>query len=229
MEVNIKGTINLVTAVQDHNPKARFISVGSAEVYGPPMYLPIDEKHPLNPVNPYAISKAAADHYCAYISKATGMDIIRMRPFNHSGPGQADQFVLSSFARQIAEIEAGHAEPVLRVGNLDAARDFMHVNDVIRAYELAALHGKGGEAYNVCSGNAQNIKDALDILLGLSNRKISVEVDPERMRPIDVPMVAGSYAKLKADTGWEPSIPFEEVLSDLLDSWRKEAGFTGRA
>jgi len=220
-EVNLLGTVHLVAALRAYAPEARLVYVSSAEVYGVPQSLPLTERHPLNPGNPYAVAKAAADHYCAWCHAAEGVDVIRMRPTNHSGPGQSDRFALSSFARQIAQIEAGKKQPpVLHVGNLDAARDFLHVKDVVRAYELAALRGVSGEAYNVCSGRATPIRDAVGKLVDLARVAIRVESDPERMRPADVPDNCGAHDKLTAHTGWQPEIPFDVVLADLLSYWR---------
>lgn len=220
VDVNLQGTIRLVEALRTHAPRARLIFVGSSEVYGPPRFTPITEEHPLCPANPYAISKAAADQYCRFRSENDGMNIVRMRPFNHSGPGQSDRFVLSSFARQIAVIERGEGEPVLKVGDLGAARDFMHVGDVVRAYEAAFLRGRAGEAYNICSGASYRIGEALEALVELTKIEIRIEVDPERLRPIDVPELFGSHEKFTADTGWKPTIPFDKLLAELLDYWR---------
>jgi GDP-4-dehydro-6-deoxy-D-mannose reductase len=219
-DVNLLGTIHLTQAVRRHVPSARVIYIASAEVYGSPQFLPLTEDHPLHPTNPYAISKAAADLYCGYLHASENVDVIRMRPFNHTGPGQSDAFVLSSFARQIARIEAGQLPPVLRVGNLETARDFSHVNDVVRAYELAALDGQPGTAYNVCSGRATSIREALDRLRRLSTIEVRLEQDAARMRAMDVLETRGSHERLTAHTGWQPEIPFEQILADLLDYWR---------
>jgi len=220
MAVNLQGTIHLAQALSDHAWDTRLLYIGSADAYGPPRSLPMDESHPLDPQNPYAISKAAADQYCRFQSKTSKLEIVRLRPFNHSGAGQDAQFVLPSFARQIAEIEAGQAEPVLRVGNLEAARDFSHVRDIVRGYALAALKGRPGEAYNLCSGRAHTIQSALDALLAMTGAEIRVEPDPARMRPVDVPRVEGSYRKFESHTAWMPEISFETLLRDLLLSWR---------
>lgn len=222
MTVNLLGTVQLTNALRDRGSTARFLNIGSAEAYGPPHSLPVTEDHPLNPGNPYAISKAAADHYCAYLSKTNALDIVRVRPFNHSGPGQTDQFVLSSFARQIAEIEAGHRPAEMHVGNLQPARDFLHVNDVVRAYEALALKGHTGTAYNVCSGSARRIEEVLNILMDLSTVRPVVLPDPGRMRPVDVPTMYGSYARLAQDTGWKPAYTLEALLAALLDHWRAQ-------
>lgn len=220
MRVNLEGTVNIADTLRRHSHEARLVYISSAEVYGPPQRLPIDENHPLHPAIPYAISKAAADQYCAYLAHGLGMDVIRLRPFNHSGPGQADCFVLPAFARQIAEIEAGLRPPRIEVGNLDAARDFSHVRDVVRAYEEAALNGESGQVYNICAAKAIRIGDALDKLLALSSCKIEVIVDPARLRPVDIPEIYGSSQKLAAQTGWQPEIPFDTLLEELLDDWR---------
>ena len=226
MEVNLNGTIHLCQALRQCARPPRLIFVGSADAYGPPLTLPITEEHPLLPANAYAISKAAADHYCAHLARVKALDCVRLRPFNHTGPGQADHFVLSSFARQIAAIEAGRSEPVLRSGNLEASRDFLHVDDVVRAYELAALHVPSGEVYNICSGKAVRIQDALDRLLAMSTAAIAVEQDPARLRPSDVPEVRGAHEKFSSATGWHPEIEFDNLLRDLLAYWRADLGVT---
>ncbi|NUM55116.1 MAG: GDP-mannose 4,6-dehydratase [Candidatus Hydrogenedentes bacterium] len=220
MQVNVQGTINLLECTRVIHPRARFVFVGSAAVYGAPRSVPVTEDHPLVPREPYAISKAAADFYCEYAYRANRANVVRMRPFNHSGAGQSDHFVLSNFARQVARIERGEQPPVLHVGNIDAARDFLHVDDVIRAYELAALTGRPGEVYNVCSGIGRTIRAALETLLARATVPIEVKQDATRMRPVDVPEISGSYEKLKAQTGWTPELPFERVLDDLLGYWR---------
>lgn len=222
MEINLGGSIHLMAALREHDPKARLLFVGSSECYGPPQALPVAEDHPLAPANPYAISKAAADQYAGYFHRTTGFDVVRMRPFNHSGPGQSDRFVLSSFARQIAEIEAGLAPPVLRTGNLEVARDFTHVDDIVAGYELALRQGEPGAAYNLCSGKAQSLQAALDTLLELSDAAISVEQDPARMRSAEVPEVRGAYDAFAERTGWRPGVSFEALLRSLLDYWRVE-------
>ena len=151
-----------------------------------------------------------------------GMPIIRMRSFNHIGPGQSDDFAASAFARQIAEIEAGLREPVVRVGNLEAARDFTDVRDIVRAYWLAVQKGRPGEAYNVGSGQSHQVRELLDQLLSLSSARVRVEIDPDRLRPSDVPVSVCDNRRLVAATGWQPHIPLRQSLQDLLDGWRRE-------
>lgn len=220
MEVNLQGTLNLTEALHAHAPEARLIFVSSSEVYGIPQTLPTTEEHPLEPANPYAISKAAGDQYCRFLARNGATDAVIMRPFNHSGAGQSDLFVLSSFANQIARIEAGEEAPVLSVGNLEAKRDFLHVDDVLRAYELILDKGGTGEVYNVCSGASQTIQSALDTLLGWAKVDIEVKQNPARMRPADIPETLGSHEKLTKATGWQPEIPFDKILEDLLAYWR---------
>lgn len=224
MEVNLNGTIHLCEALGQATNPPRLLFIGSSDAYGPPQSLPVTEVHPLAPANAYAISKAAADHYCAHVVRARGLDCVRLRPFNHTGPGQSEHFVLSSFARQIAAIEAGQHAPFVEVGNLDAARDFLHVDDVIRAYALAATDATAGEAYNICSGRAIRIQEALERLLAMSTVPIAVQQDSARLRPSDVPEVRGSHEKFTAATGWRPEIEFETLLRDLLAYWRGELG-----
>jgi GDP-4-dehydro-6-deoxy-D-mannose reductase len=220
MDVNLLGSVRLLDALKRHAPTARVLFVGSSEAYGPPQSLPVTESHPLNPSNPYAISKAAADLYCEFAQRATGLDIIRARPFNHSGAGQSDAFVLSSFARQIAEIEAGRRPPTLSVGDLNVARDFSHVADVVRAYQLLLEHGRPGEAYNVCSGKSVRIKDAVDLLLAKTDLEVEIQVEHDRLRAVDIPEIRGNHDKLSADTAWQPEHGLGNVLTDLLDYWR---------
>lgn len=220
IEVNLNGTMHLINAMHQSTPEARLLFVSTSEVYGPPQKLPIDESHPFNPHNPYAVSKAAADNYCRDMQDSFELDIVRMRPFNHSGPGQADSFVLSSFARQIAAMESGLQEPVMRVGNLEAARDFTHVDDIVRAYALALDHGTTGAVYNLCSGTSRSIQSALDTLLDLSDVTVDIQVDPERMRPSDIAEIRGSHDAFTHETGWTPEKSFQTLLKDLFNDWR---------
>ena len=217
-EVNLKGTVHVIDAMRAHAPDARLVFVSTSEIYGPPQNLPVDENHPIAPQNAYAESKAEADEYCRVLFAKEDLDIVRMRPFNHSGPGQSDAFVLSSFARQVARMKAGKQEPIIRVGNIDNARDFMHVDDVVRAYELALEKGEAGEAYNLCSGRSQRVRDALDTLIELSGMDVRIEVDPERVRP-GVSEIRGSHEKFASVSGWEPTISFRTLLEDLLAYW----------
>jgi len=222
LENNLRGQLNLLEMCVALELKPRFLVIGSGEEYGrdTPEAMPLREDHPLRPENPYSVSKVAQDvlGYQYFISY--GIPVIRMRPFNHVGPGQSPKFVLAAFAQQVARIEAGLQEPVLYVGNLSPARDFTDVRDVVRAYMLALLKGEPGEVYNVCSGTARTIQSLINRLLELARVPISVEVDPERYRPADVPTIFGCAEKLRQATGWEPEIPFEQTVQDVLNDWR---------
>jgi GDP-4-dehydro-6-deoxy-D-mannose reductase len=225
---NITGTLNVLDVVREdlHN-HPRILNVGSAEVYGAPADgSSIDENVPLCPLNPYAASKAAADYISFVYYKSFGVKAIRTRSFNHIGPGQSDMFVMSNFAKQIALIENGLQEAVLHTGNLQARRDFTDVRDVVRAYRMLMESGDVGEAYNVCSGIGYPIGELLEILLHIdpkhSKNRITIEQDIDRMRPAENPVLIGSNQKLKAKTGWEPKIPIETMLYELLHYWREK-------
>lgn len=220
MRANIEGTVNLCEALRVAMPDTHLVFISSSEVYGIPTRLPVDECHPLNPVNPYAISKLAGELYCRYIRAAHGTRVTVLRPFNHSGPGQRDSFVLSSFARQIVEVERGLRQPALQVGNLSAKRDFTHVEDMVRAYLLAADLDSEEEAYNLCSGTSIAIGDALEQLRSLASVRFAVEPDSSLCRSLDVPEIRGSAEKFTAKTGWRPELTFQRILEDLLEYWR---------
>jgi GDP-4-dehydro-6-deoxy-D-mannose reductase len=226
IQVNVDGARHVAEAVLHRAPAARLVLVSSADIYGPPRFLPIDEGHPVQPQNVYARSKEQAETWCRAFCAEKHLDLIVMRPFNHTGPGQSDKFVLPSFARQVARIEAGAQPPVMQVGNLEAARDFSHVDDVLRAYELAALEGQSGETYNICSGASVRIADALNRLLAMSKTEIRIETDPARVRPPESAEVRGSHRKLTDATGWQPQISFDRLLHDLLEYWRKQVSLS---
>lgn len=195
----------------------------SSEQYGLvlPDEVPITENNPLRPLSPYAVSKVGQDFLGYQYFQSYGLKVIRTRGFNHTGPRRGEVFVTSNFAKQIASIERGLQEPVIRVGNLDAVRDFTDVRDMVRAYWLAVVKGRPGEVYNIASGSGITIRAMLDKLLALSKVKVTVEIDPERLRPSDVETLIGDCSKFKADTGWAPEIPFDQTLADLLDYWRQ--------
>ncbi|HSN74729.1 MAG TPA: SDR family NAD(P)-dependent oxidoreductase [Anaerolineae bacterium] len=221
-EANVFGTIHLLEAVRQAAPDAVLLIAGSSAQYGPtaPHENPIGEGQEFRPITQYAVTKAAQD-LLGHMAGAAGQRVIRTRSFNIIGPRQGAQFVTGAFARQIAEIEQGRRPPLIEVGNLAAVRDFVDVRDVARAYALALAAGRPGQAYNVCSGAGRSVQSLLDSLLALSTAK-SIEVRPvaERMQPADVPAQVGSYARLAADTGWQPLIPWEQTLRDLLNYWR---------
>ena len=193
---------------------------GSGEIYGPPEQLPVDESARLRPQNPYAVSKAAVDLLGAQYWDAHGVRVVRMRAFNHAGPGQSDQYVLGTLTRQVAEAEAaGQDEALLRTGNAESARDFTDVRDVARAYLEAAALAPG--AYNVCSGTAVTILDLIEMVRDAAEVPVRHEIDPERVRRHDVPEIRGSAARLRTRTGWRPRIPLEQTVADALDEWRR--------
>ncbi|HSD66531.1 MAG TPA: GDP-mannose 4,6-dehydratase [Vicinamibacteria bacterium] len=222
LRTNVLGIVHLLDAVRRLGLRPPVLVVGSAEEYGPvaPEEMPIREDAPLRPASPYAVSKVAQGALALLYGPAGGLRVVLTRTFHHTGPGRGEAFAESSFARQIAEIEAGRRPPVLKVGNLDAVRDFADVRDVVRAYWMLLEKGEGGVVYNVCTGRGRRIRELLDVLLAASGARVEVSVDPERLRPSDVPAQVGDPARLRAATGWEPRIPLERTLRDLLDDWR---------
>ncbi|HOC41389.1 MAG TPA: GDP-mannose 4,6-dehydratase [Thermoanaerobaculales bacterium] len=224
LEVNALGTLRLLEGVRRLGLDATTVVASSGEVYGSAddEAHPLTEESPLRPLSPYAASKASQDLVAAQYPRAYGMRVIRLRLFNHTGPRHPEQFVASSFARQIARIERGLQEPVIRVGNLDARRDFVDVRDVARAYRLAARRDLRGEVFNVCSGRAVSIRQVLDLLRGLARCEVTVRTDPERMRPADIPLLIGDPRRFREATGWAPTIPIERTLADLLEWWRQQ-------
>lgn len=224
LENNIRMQLNILQAlVELEMLDTRVLVVGSSEVYGPvkPEELPIRETQPFRPTNPYAVSKIAQDMLGLQYYLTYGIQAIRTRPFNHIGPGQRPGFVVPDFAYQIAVIEAGQSPPVMRVGNLTARRDFTDVRDVVRAYHLLMAQGEPGQVYNIGSGQSHAIQEILNVLLNKSEAKITIEPDPARMRPSDVPDVVCDADRLRRQTGWQPTIPFEQSLADVLDYWRE--------
>ena len=219
---NVTGGLRLIEGCLALGERPRMVVVTSAEIYGTgPAAAVIREDSPFAPLNSYAVSKLALDLLAGQMAQARGLPLIRMRPTNHAGPRQAISFVIPRFASELARMEAGLAEPVLKVGNLDAARDFTDVRDVARAYALAAGRGRPGEGYLVCTGSPRRVGDILDLLLGMIRVKVRVERDPALVRPSDPPYGKASYARLEADTGWRPEIPFEQTVRDTLDYWRR--------
>jgi len=225
-ELNIGAQLNLLEAIRRHVPCARVLVVASSEVYGliKTEDLPLDERTPLRPNSPYGISKVAQDLMAQQYWFNFSLPTVRVRSFNHIGPGQSDSFVASAFARQIADIEAGQQEPVLRVGNLQAERDYTDVRDMVRAYWLALEHGESGGVYNVGSGSSHSVQELLENLLQLSVVDIEVEQDPQRLRPSDVARTVCDPAELFRATGWRPSITLRQSLADVLQYWRNYAG-----
>ncbi len=222
---NVEGTVNLLEGVSELAGHARVLIVSSSEVYGRARSSsPVDELQELRPENPYAVSKATQDLLGYQYGVARGIWVVRVRPFNHIGPGQSDRAVASSLSRQIAEIEAGRREPVLRVGNLQAQRDFTDVRDMVRAYRLALEQGEAGAAYNIGRGSSVSIQTLLDHLLLRSRVAVEVELDPALLRTVDAPIQLCDNRRFRERTGWETTIPIETSLDDMLGYWRRQLG-----
>lgn len=226
IEINLRSEVNLLSAAARMKLPARILVIGSMEEYGrvEERDLPVTEATPLRPDSPYGVSKMAQDFLGLQYFLSHQLQVIRARPSNHIGPRQNEQFVTSNFAKQIAEIEIGKREPVLRVGNLTAQRDFSDVRDMVRAYYLAIERGAPGEVYNIGSEHAISIQRVVEMLIAQSRVSIRVEQDAERMRPSDTPVMFCSAEKFRAQTGWEPTIPLEKSLRDILDYWRIKVG-----
>ncbi len=223
LTTNIIGQTNIFEAVRELGIDPVIQIACSSEEYGLvyPEETPIKEDNPLRPLSPYAVSKVSQDFLGYQYFQSYGIKAIRTRGFNHTGPRRGKPFVTSNFAMQLARIEAGLAEPVMRVGNLDAVRDFTDVRDTVRAYWLAVNKAKPGEVYNIATGNGITIKELLDRLIALAGVEVTIEQDPERMRPSDVEILIGDSSKLRADTGWEPEIPFDKTLRDTFEYWQE--------
>jgi GDP-4-dehydro-6-deoxy-D-mannose reductase len=221
--INTVGQIHLFEAVRAAGIDPLIQIAGSSEEYGlvHPDEVPMKESNPLRPLSPYAVSKVAQELLAYQYHQSYGLKTVVTRGFNHTGPRHGPVLSCSSFARQIAEIEADLAPPVLYVGDLTTRRDWVDVRDVARAYWLALERGLPGEVYNVGSGTTRTIQSMLDLLLSLSSVKVEVRQDPARLRPSDVPILWADDSKFRARTGWEPQIPFERTMRDLLDDWRE--------
>jgi len=224
LEINVVGSCNLFEAVRAAQLNPLIQIACSSEEYGlvKPEEVPIKETNPLRPLSPYGVSKVAMDYLGYQYFKSYNMRIVRTRGFNHTGPRRGDVFAESTFAKQIAEIEKGTAEPVISVGNLEAKRDYTDVRDMVKGYFLAAEKGSPGEVYNICSGRARKINEVLQTLLSFSKVKVEIRQDPARMRPSDVPILLGDSTKFRRRTGWKNTISFEQTMEDLLNYWREK-------
>lgn len=224
LRINIFSTLNLFEAVLSKVPQALIVNIGSGDEYGEvlPEELPVKEGAELRPMNPYAVSKVTQDLLAFQYNRSRDLRAVRCRPFNHYGPRQAPTLVTSAFAKQVAEIEAGiRTEKVLKVGSLEASKDFLYVKDVVAAYELLAVKGEPGEVYNICSGTPVKIQTILDTLLSLTDEKIEVATDPARLRSKEAPVLYGDPGRLKR-LGWAPACTLEQGLRETLDYWRKK-------
>lgn len=221
IDVNFGGVFNVLSALQEAGFKGDMLFVSSSEVYGPlpESALPIAEEWVLKPTSPYAVGKMAAEALCHQWSLNAAFRIVVARPFNHIGPGQSERFSISNFARRIAMIGEGLAEPVLEVGDIDTTRDFTDVRDVARAYMLLLEQGKSGEVYNVCSGQDRSIRSLIVRMCEIAGVEAEIRADPSRMRPNEQRRVCGDHSELTLATGWEPEIAIDRTLSDILEEW----------
>ncbi len=219
--VNAEGTLHVLRACVDTGA-SRVLVVGSAEEYGPvdKDALPITEDAPLRPVSPYSASKVAAEFLALQAFLGEGLPTLRVRSFNHTGPGQSPGFLVPALAARIAAAERDEHDEIA-VGATDPVRDLIDVRDVVRAYRLLVERGVPGEVYNVCRGEGVSVAEVASRLLALARRPLRLRVDPELVRPVDVPRLVGSPARLRAATGWEPEIPLDRTLTDVLDDARR--------
>ncbi len=220
--VNLGGTLALLAAAKAASPRPRLVIASSGAVYGAvrPAELPVTEDTPQRPLGVYGASKAAAEVAALQVARADGLDVVIARAFNHTGPGQSAAYVCAALAKQIAAIEAGVQPPVLAVGNVDPVRDWSDVRDIAAGYVALLERGRGGAAYNLCSGDGVSVADLIAQLRSLARVPMRARIDPARRRPNDVERIVGSHARATADTGWEPRIPLLETLAAVLEDWR---------
>jgi GDP-4-dehydro-6-deoxy-D-mannose reductase len=216
--------LNLLNHIRESGEKTRVLLIGSADEYGvvPPDDMPIVESRTVKPGSPYALAKSIQNEFGTMFHALYGVDAVMTRSFNHTGPGQREDFVLANFARQVAEIKRGTREPVIEVGNLDIRRDFLDVRDVCDAYVVLLKKGHAGETYNVCSGNSYRIRDLLDRLCALAQIKVDVRVDEARIRPVDMPDLRGNGTKIYEHTGWRPKLDINQTLKSMLEDWDRK-------
>jgi GDP-4-dehydro-6-deoxy-D-mannose reductase len=222
MNGNVDTYLHLTQILDELKKPVRFIFASSADIYEK---IPdvIDESCPLNPNNPYGISKLFGDNVTRYLARNPNFNTTSLRLFNHTGPGQSDHFVIGSLTKQVAEIKLGLKPKQILVGNLKVERDFVDVRDVCRAYALVGQSdSSNGKVYNVCSGKAHRVEDLLNKIIHISGQKIEVCIDPAKVRPLDVPRMVGSYKLIEKDLGWKPLIPIEQTLEEMLDGWMKK-------
>lgn len=218
---NLAMTFSALEAVRKEAPRAKVLIASSGEIYGSPTRLPIDEDAALRPQNPYAVSKAACDLLAGQYADAYGLSVVRSRAFNHAGPGQREDYVVSALAMQIAKAEReGRSEALVRTGNPDAARDFTDVRDVAQAYAAAIELAPG--SFNVCTGKATTVRALIELLRGLTSLRVRHEVDPSRIRPHDVREIRGTSERLRRLSGWQPQIALRDTVRETLDAWRAD-------
>ena len=223
-DINFGGTLNVLTALREVRFKGRMLYVGSSDVYGSisELELPVSESRALKPLSPYAVSKVAAEALCYQWSQTECFEIVSARPFNHIGPGQSERFAIADFARQIAAIRLGLAEPVIHVGDIETTRDFTDVRDVVEAYFLLLGRGRNGEIYNVCSGVERSMRSLIERMCELAVVSVELRADVARFRPSEQRRVRGCNDKLVAHTSWRPRYSLDQTLSDILSFWEKK-------
>jgi GDP-4-dehydro-6-deoxy-D-mannose reductase len=226
LRVNLEGTVNILDAARDLGHLKALLFVSSPEVYGRfrPVNKTLTETQSFEPISPYGISKAAAESVCRHYWRQYGVPVVIARAFNHSGPRQSDDFAVPAFSRQVAIIEAGWQRPILKVGDLSARRDLSDVRDIVRGYRLAAIKGTPGEVYQLCSGKTVSLQSVVKRLLTMSSKKIRLQVDKNRLRKAEIPILRGSYRKAAQRLGYEVRYKLKDTLADTLDYWRKEVG-----
>lgn len=220
---NIGLQLNILEAVQQYSPETRILVISSADGYGiseSESEIPISENHPFRPINPYAVSKVAQELMSYAYAKSFNLHVVRVRPFNHIGERQTEEFAIPAFAKQIVAIERGEQQ-VLRVGNLSAIRDFSDVKDIVRAYVLLMEKGADGEVYNLGSGEGVAMSTVVEKLSGLASVPVTQEVDETRIRPLDIPVFIANNEKIRK-LGWQPTIPLDQSLQRVLDYWRAQ-------
>lgn len=222
IDVNIKGSINVLDSVRELNYNPKILLIGSGEEYGHilPGETPISETNHTRPGNVYAATKACQNMLGKIYSDAYQMDVVMVRAFNHIGPKQSPIFVVSDFCKQVVEIEKGIKEPIIKVGNLSAKRDFTDVRDVVKSYSLLMQHGVAGETYNIGSGQAISIGEILNLILSCSESTIEVEIDQNKLRPVDIPIIEADITKIKECCNWDRRISLKDTVADTLDYWR---------
>lgn len=220
--ININGTINILEAIKEKSPNTKILLIGSSEEYGKIDYSkPVNEETTLNPQNIYAISKMTSEYIGKLYHNAYNLNIYMTRSFNHFGPRQAENFVISDFCNQVVRIEKNIQEPIIKVGNLESYRDFTDVRDVVNAYTTILNKGKSGQIYNVGSGKSIKIKDVLELIIKKSSKKIEIKIDDSKFRPIDILRVDVNNSKL-TDLGWKPKYKLENTIDDILTHLRNK-------